>query len=79
MKPNTPQATKDNRKPAPPPAAAVAMEPSWKPTFQWHGKVLIGIYMVLIVAYFAVSAFLKKVPPPYRLREIPKEITPWMK
>ncbi len=78
MKPNK-EPAKDNRKPAAPVAAAVPLEPSWRPTMQWHLRVLGGIYVVLIIVYFAVSAFLKKVPPPYRLREIPKEITPWMK
>lgn len=53
--------------------------PLWQPSWQWHMKVLAGVYVVLTVAYFAVSAFLSRVPPPYRLREVPKEITPWMK
>ena len=52
--------------------------PLWKTTWAWHGKVLAAIYLVLVVAYFAISAFLQKIPEPYRIREVPKEITPWM-
>jgi hypothetical protein len=59
--------------------AAFQIDPVWKPTWQWHLKVLGTIYAILIVAYFGISAFLKKLPPPYGMRDIPKEITPWMK
>jgi hypothetical protein len=52
--------------------------PLWKPSWAWHAKVLAGIYLVLIGVYFALSHFLGSLPQPYRLREIPKEITPWM-
>ena len=52
--------------------------PLWRPTWKWHARVLAGIYVVLTVAYFAISTFLSRLPPPYRLRQIPKEITPWM-
>ena len=52
--------------------------PLWKPTWKWHAGVLTGIYAVLIVAYFAISAFLSRVPEPYRMRDIPSEITPWL-
>ena len=53
--------------------------PLWKPTWQWHGRVLATIYVILAVAYFAISAFLSKIPEPYRMRKIPKEVTPWIK
>jgi antibiotic biosynthesis monooxygenase (ABM) superfamily enzyme len=53
--------------------------PMWRPTWKWHLSVLAVIYVALIIAYFAISHFLKKLPPPYRLRDIPKEITPWIK
>jgi hypothetical protein len=54
-------------------------DPLWKPTWIWHVKVLGVIYVVLIVAYFAISQFLKRVPEPYRMRDVPKDITPWLK
>jgi len=50
----------------------------WAPTWKWHARVLGGIYLVLIAAYFAISTFLNRLPEPYRMREVPKEITPWM-
>lgn len=59
--------------------ADLSVKPLWRPTLKWHLKVLGCIYVVLIVAYFAISKFLSSVPPPYRLREVPKELTPWLK
>lgn len=59
--------------------ANLQMEAPWRPTWGWHAKVLGGIYIFLILAYFGISKFLNSVPPPYRLREIPKDITPWLK
>lgn len=53
-------------------------KPLWQPTWRWHAQVLGVIYVVLIVAYFAISSFLSRVPEPYRMREVPKEITPWL-
>ncbi len=53
--------------------------PLWRPTWKWHVRVLCGIYLVLTVAYFGISALLSRLPAPYRTREIPKEITPWIK
>ena len=53
--------------------------PLWKPTWAWHGRVLLGVYVVLTIAYFAISAFLSRIPEPYRMRKIPKEVTPWIK
>jgi hypothetical protein len=55
-----------------------APEP-WRPTWKWHLKLLAGIYLALIVVYVGVSALLSRLPPPYGLRSIPKEITPWLK
>jgi len=52
--------------------------PLWKPTWKWHMKTLGVIYVLLIIAYFAISEFLSRVPEPYRMREIPKELTPWL-
>ena len=46
----------------------------WRPTWKWHLKTLGIIYVVLIFVLFAANIILK----PY-LRQIPKDITPWMK
>lgn len=53
--------------------------PMWKPTWKWHFKVLGIIYGLLIVAYVGISYFLSRVPSPYRLRDIPDEVRPWLK
>ena len=45
----------------------------WKPTWKWHLKTLAVIYSVLIVLFFVLNIVLK----PY-LRQIPKDITPWL-
>lgn len=55
------------------------LEPLWRPTWSWHLKTLGVIYVILVIAYFAISKFLSTVPQPYRMREVPKEITPWIK
>jgi antibiotic biosynthesis monooxygenase (ABM) superfamily enzyme len=52
----------------------LSQPPLWKPTWQWHLRVLGVIYVVLIVVFFALNSLLK----PY-LRQIPKDITPWLK
>ena len=46
----------------------------WSPTRQWHIKTLLIIYTLLIALYFTLNWLLK----PY-LREIPPEVTPWLK
>jgi hypothetical protein len=51
----------------------------WQPTWKWHLKVLGIIYACLIVAYFVISQFLSRIPEPYRMREVPKDVTPWLK
>lgn len=48
--------------------------PMWSPTWQWHAKTLGIIYAALIVVYFLLNWFLR----PY-LRDIPPEVTPWLK
>ncbi len=55
------------------------LEPLWRPTWQWHGKTLGVIYVVLILMYFGLSTFLKKIPEPYRMRIVPMDVTPWLK
>ena len=59
--------------------ADLQIAPLWKPSWRWHGRVLAAIYVLLTIAYFAISTFLSKVPEPYRMRKIPKEVTPWIK
>jgi hypothetical protein len=71
-----PKAAKAAAAPTPEP---VITEPVWAPTWKWHLTTLAIIYVCLTGAYFSVSYFLSHVPPPYKLREIPKELTPWLK
>jgi hypothetical protein len=52
-------------------ASLIAM---WSPTKQWHLKTLAVIYAGLIILYFVLNWLLK----PY-MREIPPEVTPWLK
>jgi hypothetical protein len=54
--------------------AVLNIQPMWSPTWEWHGKALAAIYAGLIVLFFALNWFLK----PY-MRQIPPEITPWLK
>jgi hypothetical protein len=63
-------------KPAPP---AVPLGDAWRPSWMWHVKVLAGIYIFLTVFYFAVDHWLSRLPEPYRLRDVPMEMTPWLK
>jgi len=46
----------------------------WKPTLRWHLATLSIIFTVLIALFFSLNFVLK----PY-LRQIPKDITPWLK
>ena len=46
----------------------------WKPTWKWHLKVLIIIYVTLVAVFFLLNWLLA----PY-LRDIPKDITPWLR
>lgn len=75
-----PEAVKAAAKPAPregPRADAAAS--LWSPDWRWHLKALLAIYAVLAVLYFVVGQFLSRVPEPYRMRDIPPEMTPWLK
>lgn len=60
----------------PPPAPST---PLWRPTWAWHAKMLAVIYLLLTIAYFAIDRFLSRLPEPYRLRDVPPEMTPWLK
>lgn len=46
----------------------------WHPAWKWHVRTLAIIYATLIAAFFILNFLLK----PY-LRQIPKDITPWLK
>lgn len=46
----------------------------WKPSWKWYIKTLGIIYAILIVVFFALNIILK----PY-MRQIPKDLTPWLK
>ena len=46
----------------------------WWPSWRWHAKTLAIIYGFLIVAFILLNQLLK----PY-MRQIPKDITPWLK
>jgi hypothetical protein len=48
--------------------------PLWRPTWKWHARTLVVIYSILIVMFFLLNSMLR----PY-LRQIPKDITPWLK
>jgi hypothetical protein len=67
----------DKNKPIGEPAA-LPVEPWW-PTWRWHLKALAGIYLFLTIFYFVVDHWLSRLPEPYRLRDIPMEMTPWLK
>ena len=43
----------------------------WWPTWRWHLKTLVGIYLFLTVFYFAMDRWLSHLPQPYRLRDVP--------
>lgn len=57
----------------------LAVPPAWFPDARWHLRTLGIIYVVLIVFYFGVNALLSRLPRPYHLREIPIEMTPWLR
>lgn len=55
------------------------LPPIWRPTWRWHARALVIIYVSLILVYVIGIFLLKKIPPPYNQRVIPKEMTPWLK
>ncbi len=65
---------KDNAKNCKKCGSALNVTPLWAPTWEWHGKTLGVIYASLIVVYFLLNWMLR----PY-LRDIPPEVTPWLK
>ncbi|MBI4655440.1 MAG: zinc ribbon domain-containing protein [Elusimicrobia bacterium] len=56
----------------------LTLPPAWFPTWKWHLKTLSWIYLILIAVFFIASYFLRKLPPPYHIRKIPDEMTPWL-
>lgn len=44
-----------------------------------HLKILLIIYAILGVMFFAFSFIAGKLPNPYHERTIPLEVTPWLK
>lgn len=56
----------------------LSLPPAWFPDWKWHIKTLTLIYCVLIVVFFVAKFSLHKLPPPYHLREIKPEVTPWL-
>jgi hypothetical protein len=53
--------------------------PAWFPDLRWHLKTLGTIYVLLIASYLGVSWLLKSLPKPYNIRNIPIEMTPWLR
>jgi hypothetical protein len=51
----------------------------WRPDWKWHARTLLIIYVVLTAVFFGLSRFLSRIPEPHRMRDIPKEMTPWLK
>lgn len=49
------------------------LPPLWVPTWAWHRKTLLILFVGVLIAFFAARVLLK----PY-VRSLPPEITPWM-
>ena len=56
----------------------LTLPPSWFPDWKWHAKALGGIWAALAVLFFIAKFALHRLPPPYNLRQIPPEMTPWL-
>jgi len=56
----------------------ITLPPAWFPGWRWHVKTLAIIYLALIGFFFTAKYFLHKLPPPYHLRTLPSEMTPWL-
>jgi len=59
--------------------ANLNVAPLWTPSWKWHIKSLAIVYVVLLVFYVLISGFLSRVPEPYRMRDIPSDLLPWIK
>jgi hypothetical protein len=56
----------------------LTLPPVWFPDWRWHVRTLAAIYAILIVVFFAAKYLLRRLPPPYDIRDIPPEMTPWL-
>jgi hypothetical protein len=57
----------------------LAVPPSWFPDWRWHARTLGVIYAVLVAFYFVTTFALRQLPKPYHIRDIPEDLTPWLK
>ena len=57
----------------------LTVPPAWFPDWKWHAKTLGIIYACVTALYFTVTFALKSLPKPYQIRNIPPEMTPWLK
>ena len=57
----------------------LTLPPAWFPDWRWHVRTLAIIYSALIVLFFTAKFVLRRLPQPYNLRDIPAEMTPWLK
>lgn len=57
----------------------LAIPPAWFPDWKWHARTLGVIYACVTIGYLAATYLLKQLPPPYHIRKIPPEMTPWLK
>lgn len=53
--------------------------PVWFPDAAWHVRTLAIIYACLVAAYFLISFLLRQLPKPYHIRDVPPEMTPWLR
>lgn len=76
---NCGQENKDTAKACKKCSRDLTIPPAWFPDAAWHLKTLGMIYLFLVVVYFGVTYSLQKLPKPYHIRQIPPEMTPWLK
>ncbi len=76
---NCGQENKDTAKACRKCGSDITLAPAWFPDWKWHARVLAVIYACTIVFYYGVTFLLRKLPPPYQLRSIPIEMTPWLR
>jgi hypothetical protein len=77
--PNCNQENKDKAKTCRKCDREMSLPPAWFPDARWHLKVLGTIYVCVVIFYYSVSFLLRKLPKPYDIRNIPIEITPWLR
>ena len=56
-----------------------SVPPAWFPDFKWHARTLGILYALIVVFYLSVNFALRQLPKPYHIRQIPAELTPWLK